>query len=282
MGMEWSQFLNHYRVKGIMAPQITELRYSNTNTYLITGRYGTLLFDTGWAGTFPAFRDLLKQHKRKVSEIDIIMISHFHPDHCGLSQEIADIANAKIIVLSVQRSHIHDADALFEKEKRDDHVPIRDESVTVISEEESRAFLLKYGIDGEVISTPGHSDDSISLLLDSGELFVGDLNPLYELPLHEGTLIGKSWEKLLSKDPKTVYYGHAKAAAVSAEDMPENEGASDVGLIFKYAQKGYDVKKICKKTGAEKSLVEDVLRLYLTHPGVSLQGILDRLDIKGK
>ena len=277
MGMEWSQFL-----RKTMAPSITELRYSNTNTYLITGRSGTLLFDTGWAGTFPAFRDLLKQHKRKVSEIDIIMISHFHPDHYGLSQEIADLANAKIIVLSVQRSHMHDADKIFEKEKRDDHVPIRDESVIVISEEESRAFLLKYGIDGEVISTPGHSDDSISLLLDSGELFVGDLNPLYELPLHEGTLIGKSWEKLLSKDPKTVYYGHAKAAAVSAGNIKENTGASDVGLIFKYAQKGYDVKKICEKTGADKLLVEDVLRLYLTHPGVSLQGILDRLDIKGK
>ena len=118
-----------------MISSITELRYSNTNTYLITGSLGTLLFDTGWAGTFPAFRDLLAQHKRKVTEIDSIMISHFHPDHMGLSQEIADLANAKIIVLDVQQAHIHDSDIIFEKENNKAFVPIRDESLTVISEE---------------------------------------------------------------------------------------------------------------------------------------------------
>ena len=35
--------------------KIYELRYSGTNTYLIEGERGAILFDTGWAGTFPAF-----------------------------------------------------------------------------------------------------------------------------------------------------------------------------------------------------------------------------------
>lgn len=34
---------------------IHELKYSNTNTYLIEGDRGRILFDAGWAGTFPAF-----------------------------------------------------------------------------------------------------------------------------------------------------------------------------------------------------------------------------------
>lgn len=265
-----------------MASNITELRYSNTNTYLITGRRGTLLFDTGWAGTFPAFRELLKKHKRKVGEIDIIMISHFHPDHCGLSQMIADSADARMIIFDVQQSHVHDSDIIFEKEKRTDFVPIRDESLTVISESASRGLLSELGIDGEVIYTPGHSDDSISLLLDSGELFVGDLNPLHELPLHKGSATFDSWEKLLSRKPKMIYYGHAKAAAPDGEDPKKSDSAPDVELILKYAEKGFDIEKICKKTGADRSIAEDVVRLYLTHPGVGLQGILDRLDIKGK
>jgi len=257
---------------------ITELRYSNTNTYLITGRTGTLLFDTGWAGSFPAFRDLLKQHGRKVRDIDIILISHFHPDHMGISQEIADSSGARIIVLDIQLDHIHDADIIFEKEKRSGFVPIRDEALEVVSEKGSRALLSKYGIDGEVIFTPGHSDDSISLLLDSGELFVGDLNPLYELPLHEGTLVADSWEKLLSKKPKVIYYGHAKAALADGSKAQKEKSAPDIELILKYAEKGFEIEKICKKTGEEKSIVEDVVRLYLTHPGVGLQGILDRLE----
>ncbi len=66
------------------------------------------------------------------------------------------------------------------------------------------------GIGGEVIHTRGHSDDSISLYIDTGELFVGDLNPLYELELHKGTQIEDSWNRLMKLNPKKVYYGHAK------------------------------------------------------------------------
>ena len=83
---------------------ITELKYSTTNTYLIQGEKGTLLFDTGWAGTFPALCRLLGEKKLKLQEIDMLMISHFHPDHMGISQEIANIG-ATIAVADVQRGY---------------------------------------------------------------------------------------------------------------------------------------------------------------------------------
>jgi hydroxyacylglutathione hydrolase len=35
--------------------------------------------------------------------------------------------------------------------------------------------LLEFGVDGRIVHTPGHTSGSISLLLDSGEAFVGDL-----------------------------------------------------------------------------------------------------------
>ena len=80
---------------------IRELRYSNTNTYLIEGKKGKLLFDTGWAGTFLPFCRALKEQGLMPSEIDHILISHFHPDHCGIAQEIAD-AGGRIVVPEVQ------------------------------------------------------------------------------------------------------------------------------------------------------------------------------------
>ena len=40
---------------------------------------------------------------------------------------------------------------------------------------DSRAFLSHLGIEGEIIHTPGHTDDSISLILDEGIAFTGDL-----------------------------------------------------------------------------------------------------------
>ena len=47
---------------------IHELQYSNTNTYLIRGEKGSLLFDTGWAGTFPALCRAMGEIKVPVQE----------------------------------------------------------------------------------------------------------------------------------------------------------------------------------------------------------------------
>ncbi|MCR5655369.1 MAG: MBL fold metallo-hydrolase, partial [Lachnospiraceae bacterium] len=69
--------------------QITQLHYSNTNTYLIESDETSLLFDTGWAGTFLAFCKELGEHGKKLQDIDYILISHFHPDHMGIVGEIA-------------------------------------------------------------------------------------------------------------------------------------------------------------------------------------------------
>ncbi len=273
------------------------LKYSNTNTYLIPGPKGHLLFDTGWAGTFPPFCHALGEVGEQLQDIRYLLISHYHPDHCGIAQEIAD-TGVRILALEEQRAYLHAADEVFAKEGRTENAgsgvrsgfrPIRDVEVRFLQAEESRAFLLEeLGIEGEILSTPGHSADSISLLLDSGELFVGDLNPLYELELHAGTQIARSWEMLLSKSPRIVYYGHAKAAVLEERgDAPEDVRSAGelcdlVTRIMKLIDKGKTLDTIARKTGADRTLIEDVTRMYLTHPGVSVQGILDRIEIKGR
>ncbi len=42
---------------------------------------------------------------------------------------------------------------------------------------ENREFLSGIDICDEIISTPSHSPDSVSLLLNDGDCFVGDLQP---------------------------------------------------------------------------------------------------------
>ena len=287
-----------------MKEEITLLKYSNTNTFLIEGEKGAILFDTGWAGTFPMFCAELGRQGKKLNDIDYLLISHFHPDHYGIAQEIAD-KGPVVLVCDVQKEYIHASDAVFEKDKRMHFYPISDDKVKLISLAESRSVLAGLGIDGELLHTPGHSDDSVSLWLDKGDLFVGDLNPLYELELHKGTEIGKSWEKLLALDPKTVYYGHAKTAVLDMTESDEaslvlkqskNIDVSDstgesydrsrwydlVADIMKYIDKGWHMDRIVKKTGADPVFVEDVTRMYLTHTNVGVQGILDRIEIKNK
>ena len=295
--------------------KIHELQYSKTNTYLIEGDRGRLLFDTGWSGTYPDFCRAMGELGIAVQSIAFILISHFHPDHMGIAQEIAD-QGAVILVPEFQKEYVHASDGVFAKEKDTHFVPIDDERVRHISMEESRSVLAEIGIHGEILHTPGHSDDSISLFLDDGSLFVGDLNPLYELELHRGTKIGDSWEMLLSMKPRTVYYGHAnkaypdnksavasslesreaavsktpadageKSAAAGQETAPapcSNDISRLVSDIMKMTDKGYDRSRIERKTGADPEFIDDVMRMYLTHRDVGVQGILDRIEIKGR
>ena len=285
------------------------LKYSTTNTYLIRGRDGYLLLDTGWAGTLPAFYGALGEMKVAAQEIRYVLVTHYHPDHMGIVQDIVN-TGAQLVIVDVQREFVHGCDAIFAKEPGVPFAPIEESRARVITCEESRAFLKDFGIEGEILHSPGHSDDSVSLWLDEGALFVGDLNPLYEREMHRGTLIDATWERLLKKDPKVVYYGHAIPAVLSFETSPQSKGgmamgdthaaAGDdatatstkpstdprlydlVGRIMKYIDKGMGLKKIAKKTGADPVFVEDVTRMYLTHTNVGVQGILDRIEIKGK
>lgn len=118
-----------------------------------------------------------------------------------------------------------------------------------------------------------------------GTIFAGDLNPLYELELHKGTQIEESWNRLLSLNPTIVYYGHAgtdNLKSVNVMPMEQSDRFMLVTKIMKYVDKGVSLDKIQRKTGAEKSFIEDVTRIYLTHQNVGVQGILDRIEIKGR
>ena len=267
---------------------ITELKYSKTNTYLIQGERGSLMFDTGWAGTFPMLCKALGEKGIRLGDIDYLLISHYHPDHMGIAQEIAD-AGVKILAAEQQRDHLHDADGVFEKEKNRDFIPIRDSEVEFTDPSRSRGVLRKLGIDGEIVHTPGHTEDSISLWLESERArFVGDLNPLYELEMHRGTAIAQSWGRLLRLSPRVVYYGHARTAVLDGRDVKALQESNDsdtyalVKRIVKLIDKGCYAEEIQQKTGADPVFIGDVTRMYLTHPNVSVQGILDRIEIKGR
>lgn len=190
---------------------IIELKYGNTNTYLIKGKKKYILFDTDWAGTFERFCQAIKSIGIQIQDIEYLFLSHFHPDHMGIAGQLAELG-IKIVVVDIQKDFVHFSDEIFAKEKNKSFIPIDDAKVILISIDESRSFFEKLGIQGEIIETPGHSDDSVSIWLDDGMLLVGDLNPLYELPLHEGTQIADTWNKLLKMRPNKICYGHAKTA----------------------------------------------------------------------
>ena len=185
---------------------ITKLKYGNTNTFFIRGNEGGLLVDTDYAGTLSSFYRAIKENGIKMSDITYILATHYHPDHIGLVSELMS-QNIKLLLIDTQIPYIHFADEIFERDKRLNYKPINIDNATVICLEESRTFLKDIGINGEIVSTPSHSKDSISLILDSEDCFVGDLEPNEYLDGYENNeSLQNDWECISSYFPKVIYY----------------------------------------------------------------------------
>ena len=191
------------------------IRYGNTNTFYIPAKNGGLLVDTDYAGTLPAFYKAIKAAGIEVKDITYLLATHYHPDHIGLTGELQDMG-AKLIVADVQVNSVHFADKLYYRDNTQ-FFPVNLNKAEVVSCEGSRKALKKIGISGEIIPTPSHSKDSVTLLLDNGECFVGDLEPREYLSAYRGDEspeLKKDWAEIMKHKPKKVYYGHANSKTV--------------------------------------------------------------------
>lgn len=188
---------------------VSKLKYGNTNTFFVRGTDGNLLVDTDYAGTLPAFYGAMKKHHIKMSDITYVLATHYHPDHIGLVSELMK-EGVKLLLMDTQCSHIHFSDEIFSREKRLDYEPINMDEAIVVSSKDSRRFLKSIGIEGEIIPTTSHSEDSVSLILDSGVCIVGDLEPIEYLGAYEENIrLKNDWELVMGYRPKIIYYAHA-------------------------------------------------------------------------
>ena len=193
---------------------LTTLRYGNTNTFLLRGTGGSLLVDTDFAGTMPMFYKAVKACGVKVSDITYVMATHYHPDHMGLVSCLVE-QGVKLVVMESQVPYVGYSDAIFSRAGLS-VAPISVSSAITLSFDESRSFLSSLGIAGEIISTPSHSPDSVSVMLDSGEAIVGDLEPYsYLAGYSSNTALASDWSRVLSYSPSVIYHAHANAVRMA-------------------------------------------------------------------
>ena len=190
-----------------------KLKYGNTNTFFIRGDGGGLLFDTDYAGTMPAFFKAIKQNGITVKDVKYVMASHYHPDHAGLISDLMK-QGVKLLLIDVQKDFIHYPDAIFVRDGID-RTPIDETQATVVTCGESRRFLSGLGIRGEIIRTPSHSEDSVSLVLDDGDCFVGDLEPSEYIEAYgDNARLKCDWDRIRSLRAARVYFAHRPDSAV--------------------------------------------------------------------
>ncbi len=194
---------------------VSKLKYGNTNTFLIRGTRDSLLIDTGYAGTLPAFYKAIKEHGIKISDIIYVLATHYPPDHMGLISEHME-QGVQLVLIDTQVEHIHFSGEIFRKDGRIEYVSINKEKADILKCEDSIPFLHSMGIEGEVISTPSHSADSISLILDDGTCILADLEPIDYLDAYDDNVaLKEDWELILSYEPQMFLYAHANERVIS-------------------------------------------------------------------
>ena len=166
------------------------------------------MVDTDYAGTLPAFYRAIKHARVKASDVSYVLATHYHPDHMGLIPELMK-QGVKLLLIDTQVDSVHFSDYIFARD-RVPFEPIDEAKATVITCAESKEFLAGIGISGEIISTPSHSPDSVSLLLDDGDCIVGDLQPREYLAAYEqDNALKADWDAVLRCRPRRILYAHA-------------------------------------------------------------------------
>ena len=90
---------------------------------------------------------------------------------------------------------------------------------------------------------------------------------------------------ILSIDPegweiKRIHIPHT--AREKAPKMDSGDIHRQIEVIVRDTQKGYSVQTIAEKRRLDPDLVEQIARLYVTHPGVTTDGIMTRMGLLGK
>ena len=184
---------------------ILNVGYDSTNYYLLDIKNGKLLVDCGWPGTLPKFLAVLKRKDVTPDEIKYLLVTHFHSDHSGLAQELKNLG-ASLILLESQMGFINAMDEMY-KSKNLPYLPITSEKNIQLNFADSRDFLATLGLAGEIIPTPDHSDDSVTLILDEGFAFTGDLPPRFIIP-EEDMISRQSWDKIYQHKITRIFPAH--------------------------------------------------------------------------
>lgn len=220
--------------------KVIELKLKETVCYLIPISNKYLLIDTGYEKHRNLMHKRLASMNISISDIDYVLLTHHHDDHTGLLNEIKDHNPSCRVILHAN------AVSLLKKGKNDtthckyingkvgtmisivkklnkqwdfSFPPYKVGPSDIIIKEETTLNQIGINISGKIIYTPGHTDDSISLLLDNGNCFVGDAasNMLQVMGTKYCVILitdlnqyYKSWEKIIKENAKTIYPAHGK------------------------------------------------------------------------
>jgi len=208
--------------------KICQVLSGRSNAYLILKDNNVILVDTGKRNAFKALLRSFGSLNLTIENVSYLILTHTHFDHCQSAKKIKEKSNCKIIVSSIATDSIKngytklpDGTFLITKliaqlgrligRNKFGYEPFHSDIIV------KDGYDLKFEDDSiRIIETPGHSIDSISILVDNEIAIVGDAmfgvfkNSIFPPYSDDILKMIESWKKLLATDCKIFLPGHGK------------------------------------------------------------------------
>jgi hydroxyacylglutathione hydrolase len=213
-----------------MKTEIFPVQLGLNSCYLIRGK-DVVMIDGGMPNKLNLFKREISKLKIDPSEIKLIVLTHSHFDHSGSAREIREFTGARIAVHESEKIYLENGGMIIPKGVNTygkitrpilfsifKEIPFPKFKPDILISEEPYPLSL-YGIDGSIIHTPGHTFGSVSVILDSGEAFVGCMahngfpfrfSPGLPIYAQDIEAVKTCWRMLFDRGVKMIYPGHGK------------------------------------------------------------------------
>lgn len=227
--------------------EIIPLLYGRSNVFLVIAGEKKIMVDTS-ISLFQ--KKLLKRlKKRSIEKIDYVILTHTHFDHAGNAHFLKNHFGAEVIVHRSEKINL---------ETGSNRMPIAKNRILNKLLQRVRKLFLKtasyqpceadisfehlfdltpLGVNGYLISTPGHSLGSISFIIDDQFAIVGD--EMFGIFKYKGvppfvedipTLI-HSWGKLLQTNASLYFPGHGSVKTKREVEEMYHEWNAKIQLL---------------------------------------------------
>jgi len=213
-----------------MSSQIFTIKIGINRCYLVKDE-GTILIDAGTPNRIQTFQKSFERLKIHPNEIRLILLTHGDHDHVGSAKDLKALTGAKIAIhdydkLNFERSIFNFPPGVTSWGRLLHFIlgPILKNVVPSIPAEkadiildENNYSLIDFGIPGKIVYTPGHTRGSVSVLLETGEAFVGclahnnlpfRLRPGLPIFAEDIEKVKESWKSIIQQGAKMIYPAH--------------------------------------------------------------------------
>jgi glyoxylase-like metal-dependent hydrolase (beta-lactamase superfamily II) len=203
---------------------IKKIKMGKSNAYLINTEKGYILVDAGMENKINKVQGVLTEISAEWEDIILIIITHVHPDHVGSLYDLKEKTKAKVLVHEKEKKLLKEGKTDFPKGttflskmiSKFGNLFLEGEFKTVDPDITINDCynLKKYGVEGKVIHTPGHTEGSLSVIIEEKNIICGDTlfnilpNSVYPPFANDKKQLIESWKKINEYSCDKFYPGH--------------------------------------------------------------------------